>query len=246
MNQTEKIVVVLPAYNAEKTLKETIQSIPSSLSASLLLVDDGSTDQTVDLAKELGIPVFTHSENKGYGANQKTCYTQALKMGATIVVMVHPDHQYDERMIPALIAPIQLGVCDVMFGNRIRQRQNALQGGMPLYKYVLNRISTLLENFILGQNLGEVHSGMRAYRREVLEKIPWQSNSNGFLFDQQFLIQCVWFHFRMGDVPVPVRYFKEASTIGLLQSLWYGLGGFWTLILYLLAITRLLRSRIFQ
>ncbi len=230
-----KILIVMPAYNAEKTLKSTVESIPKNLGADILIVDDASNDNTVALTRSLGIPVVVHPKNMGYGANQKTCYAEALRRGADIIVMLHPDYQYDPRMIPALTLPIELGICDVMLGNRIRTRKEALQGGMPAYKYAANRALTLIENFLLGQNLGEFHSGMRAYRRSTLETLPWPSNSDDFVFDQEFLIQCAFFGVRMGDVPVPARYFPEASSINFRRSLKYGLQTLICLALYFLA-----------
>lgn len=223
MDKKEKIVIVMPAYNAEKTLKATVESIPRNLNAEILLVDDASRDGTVALARELGLKVIVHEKNLGYGGNQKTCYANVLNKGADIVVMIHPDYQYDGRLIPALILPIQLDVCDVMLGNRIRTRAEALRGGMPVYKYLANRFLTLLENFLLGCNLGEFHSGMRAYNRKVLEIIPWNKNSNDFVFDQQILFQAAYFKFRIGEIPVPARYFEEASSINFLRSLKYGM-----------------------
>lgn len=230
-----KIVIVMPAYNAEKTLKATVEAIPKELDAEILLVDDASKDNTISVAKALGLKVITHEKNLGYGGNQKTCYIHALNMRADIIVMIHPDYQYDARLIPSLILPIQLNICDVMLGNRIRTRNEAISGGMPFYKYVANRGLTLLENFLLGQNLGEFHSGMRAYHRRVLETIPWENNSNDFVFDQQFLIQCAYFGLRMGDIPVPARYFAEASSINFVRSMKYGCESLYNLTLYYLA-----------
>ena len=241
-----KVVIVMPAYNAAKTLKGTVDSIPAELNAEIVLVDDASHDRTPEMARELGLKVMVHPKNLGYGGNQKTCYREALRMGADIVVMIHPDYQYDARMIPALILPIQLDICDVMLGNRIRTRAEALDGGMPFYKYVANRFLTMVENVLLAQNLGEFHSGMRAYRREVLETIPWESNSNDFVFDQQFLIQCAFLKFRLGDVPVPTRYFEEASSINFVRSTKYGLHALWILCLYFLAKCRIFKSRLFH
>ncbi|OGR83734.1 MAG: glycosyl transferase family 2 [Elusimicrobia bacterium RIFCSPLOWO2_01_FULL_64_13] len=242
----EKLLIVLPAYNAEKTLAATVASVPKDLNADFYLVDDGSRDGTVRLARELGLPHESHPGNLGYGANQKTCYRRALASDAGIVVMIHPDYQYDARMIPALILPIRLGICDVMLGNRVRTRREALEGGMPLYKYLANRALTILENLLLGQNLGEFHSGMRAYRREVLETVPWQNNSDGFVFDQQFLIQSTFLKFRIGDVPVPAKYFPEASSIGFLRSAQYGIQTLLTLASYLLARNLGLKRRLFR
>lgn len=244
--RSTKIMIVMPAYNAELTLKDTVNSIPKELNAEILLVDDLSRDNTVQVAKGLGLKVVEHSVNKGYGANQKSCYVNALKSDAEIVVMIHPDYQYDARMIPALIQPIELGICDVMLGNRIRTRNEALEGGMPFYKYLANRLLTLLENFLLGQNLGEFHSGMRAYNRKVLETINWEQNSDDFVFDQQFLIQSAYFKMKMGDVPVPARYFAEASSINFLRSTQYGLHSLWVLLLFFLAKSGLFRFRLFE
>ncbi|MBP2681767.1 MAG: Undecaprenyl-phosphate mannosyltransferase [Candidatus Krumholzibacteriota bacterium] len=241
----EKIVVVMPAYNAERTLRSTVASIPGDLGSEILVVDDASSDGTVALARSMALTVVQHESNLGYGGNQKTCYRHALQMGADIVVMVHPDDQYDARLIPSLILPIQLGVCDVMLGNRIRTRAEALRGGMPVYKYFANRLLTILENVALGQNLGEFHSGMRAYGRKVLETIPWQNNSDDFVFDQEFLVQAAYFRFRIGDVPVPVRYFKEASSIGFWRSCRYCFQTLVTLVRYALAEAGLLHSPAF-
>jgi glycosyltransferase involved in cell wall biosynthesis len=246
MNDPEKIVIVLPAYNAERTLEATVESIPRHLNSEILLVDDASRDGTVALARRMGLRVIEHETNRGYGANQKTCYEHALEIGADIIVMIHPDYQYDARLIPAMILPIQLGVCDVMLGNRIRTRAETLQGGMPLYKYLANRLLTLFENFFLGQNLGEFHSGMRAYRRGVFETIPWRHNSDDFVFDQQLLVQCAYFRFRIGDIPVPTRYFKEASSIDFQRSCRYGFETLKTLAQYAAAKSRLFRPRLFS
>jgi glycosyltransferase involved in cell wall biosynthesis len=170
----------------------------------------------------MGLTVIEHPENRGYGGNQKTCYQQALARGADIVVMIHPDYQYDSRVIPHAVAFIELGICDVVLGSRIRSRAEALAGGMPLYKYLSNRMLTVLENMALGQNLGDFHSGFRVYRREVLERIPFERNSDDFVFDSQLLAQAIRLGFRLGDVPVPVRYFAEASSINFLRSVRYG------------------------
>jgi glycosyltransferase involved in cell wall biosynthesis len=171
----------------------------------------------------MGLTVIVHPQNRGYGGNQKTCYREALARGADVVVMIHPDYQYDSRVIPLAVGFIELGICDVVLGSRIRSRQEALAGGMPKYKYLCNRVLTGTENFCLGQNLGDFHSGFRVYRREVLERIPFERNSDDFVFDTQFLVQAVHFGFRLGDIPVPVRYFPEASSINFRRSLKYGL-----------------------
>src|SRR5262249_25830467 len=190
----------------------------------VILVDDGIKDRTVQVAREMGLTVIEHPQNRGYGGNQKTCYRHALERGADIIVMIHPDYQYDSRVIPYAVGFIELGICDVVLGSRIRSRQEALSGGMPRWKYLANRALTAFENLSLGQNLGDFHSGFRVYRRAVLETIPFERNSDDFVFDTQFLVQAVHFGFRLGDIPVPVRYFKEASSINFKRSVKYGFG----------------------
>ena len=207
-----KIIAVLPAYNAAATLARTVADFPAGCVDEILLVDDGSTDDTVGIARDMGLTVVVHEKNTGYGGNQKTCYRYCLAHGADIVVMIHPDYQYDARMIPHAVGVIELGICDVMLGNRVRGRSETLKCGMPWWKYVSNRGLTAFENLALGQNLGEFHSGFRVYRRAVLETIPFERNSDDFVFDTQFLAQAVHFGFRLGDVPVPVRYFDEARS----------------------------------
>ena len=241
-----KIIAVLPAYNAERTLAATLADVPVGAVDEFILVDDGSKDNTVKVAREMGLTVVEHPENRGYGGNQKTCYRLALEHGADIVVMIHPDYQYDSRVIPHAVGIIELGICDLIVGNRIRSRQEAFHGRMPAYKYFANRALTLFENFTLGQNLGDFHSGFRVYRREVLEKIPFERNSDDFVFDTQFLVQAVHFGFRLGDVPVPVRYFDEASSINFKRSLKYGLSTLGTVGKYWLDRLRIYRSPLFQ
>jgi len=223
VSQGGKVIVVMPAYNAESTLERTLADIPAGSVDEIILVDDASQDDTADLAKRLGITVVEHEENRGYGANQKTCYRMALERGADIVVMIHPDYQYDASLIPAIVELLRGDHCDVILGNRIRSRREALDGGMPVYKYLANRMLTIVENLWSGENLGEWHSGLRAYKRVVLETLPWERNSDDFVFDSQFLVQCVHFGFRMGDLPVPVRYMREASSIGFTRSMEYGM-----------------------
>ncbi len=218
-----RIIAVMPAFNAERTLASTLADMPAGSVDEVILVDDGSTDRTVEAARDMGLTVLVHPENRGYGGNQKTCYREALERGADIVVMIHPDYQYDSRVIPHAVGFIEMGICDVVLGNRIRSRQEAMTGGMPVYKYISNRFLTTFENFALGQNLGDFHSGFRVYRREVLERIPFEKNSDDFVFDTQFLAQAVRLGFRLGDIPVPVRYFAEASSINFRRSLKYGI-----------------------
>ena len=228
-----KVVAVMPAYNAAATLERTVRDIPEGSVDEVILVDDCSTDNTVEVAKSLGLTVIQHESNTGYGGNQKTCYTRALEIGADIVVMIHPDYQYDSRVIPVASEILRLGICDFVMGSRIRTRRETLDGGMPVYKYIANRCLTFLENIALGQNLGDFHSGFRAYRREVLETVAWQNNSDDFVFDSQFLAQSVHFGFKLGDIPVPVRYFDEASSINFSRSTRYGIltlavmAGYW-------------------
>jgi glycosyltransferase involved in cell wall biosynthesis len=237
-----KVIAVLPAYNAEKTLEKTIKDIPKGSVDEIILVDDCSKDGTVALAKKLGLTVIQHETNKGYGGNQKTCYREALKRGADIVIMIHPDYQYDARLTPIITGLIDKGICDVVLGNRIRTRWEALDGGMPVYKYFANRFLTIVENSITGQNLGEWHSGLRAYSRKVLETVAWELNSDDFVFDQQFLIQAASCHFKIGDVPVAARYFEEASSINFRRSVIYGLSTLGVLAQFQLHRMGLLRS----
>ena len=218
-----RTIAVMPAYNAALTVQRTVEDIPPGTVDEILLVDDCSRDNTVQVARELGLTVIAHERNQGYGGNQKTCYRYALDSGADYIVMIHPDYQYDSRVIPVAVEILRLGICDCVLGSRIRTRGEALAGGMPLYKYVANRGLTFIENVALGQNLGDFHSGFRAYRREVLETIPFERNSDDFVFDSQFLAQAVHFGFKLGDIPVPVRYFDEASSINFRRSVRYGL-----------------------
>jgi glycosyltransferase involved in cell wall biosynthesis len=240
------VVVVMPARNAESTLEATLRDIPAELVAEVILVDDASSDRTFELARGLGITALRHERNTGYGGNQKTCYREALARGADIVIMVHPDYQYDARVLGAMVTFLRLGICDVVLGSRIRTRREALQGGMPLWKYACNRMLTFTENVVLGQNVGDFHTGLRAYTREVLETIPFEHNSDDFVFDTQFLVQCVHFGFKIGDVPVPARYFEQASSIGPARSLRYGFGTLGALLRFGLQRSRLGRFAIFE
>lgn len=241
-----RVIAVLPAFNAERTLAATLADFPPGCVDEIVLVDDGSTDKTVQVAQEMGLTVLAHPKNRGYGGNQKTCYKYALEQGADIVVMIHPDYQYDARVIPHAVGMIELGICDVVLGSRIRSRQEALRCGMPWWKYFSNRFLTFVENVALGQNLGDFHSGFRVYRRNVLETIPFERNSDDFVFDTQFLAQAVHFGFRLGDLPVPVRYFAEASSINFKRSTIYGLRTLATMGRFWLHRSRIWRSRLFR
>jgi len=242
----EKVIVVMPAYNAASTLERTINDIPPGSVDEIILVDDASRDNTADIAKRLGLTVVEHQKNLGYGANQKTCYEMALSKKADYVVMIHPDYQYDSRLINSAIDILRLRVCDVVLGNRVRTRKECLASGMPLYKYLANRFLTIVDNFALGQNLGEFHSGFRAYRKEVLETIPFRNNSDDFVFDAQLLIQAVYFGFTIGDIPIPVRYFKEASSIRLRRSVIYGLQSLGALTVFYLHRLGFVKSPLFN
>jgi glycosyltransferase involved in cell wall biosynthesis len=234
MYKGKKIVVVLPAYNADLTLSQVYHKIPKDIVDEILLVDDASSDSTVKLAKELGIEVFCHKKNLGYGANQKTCYDKALKKNPDIVVMLHPDYQYPPERIPDLIRPIAEGRASLCLGSRITTREEVLAGKMPLYKYIANRFLTLVENFITGQNLSEWHTGFRAFSADFLKKIPYKLNSNDFVFDTQILLQAVSIKARIEEIKVPAKYFKEASSINFKRSLKYGILTLWYLLRWLL------------
>lgn len=236
-----KVVVVMPAYNAAKTIRRTYLDIPKGIINRVIVVDDGSTDNTVQVAKKLGLEVIVHPQNRGYGANQKTCYTLALSAGADIIVMIHPDYQYDSTLTTELIRPVLQDRFDVMLGSRIRTRHEALAGGMPAWKYLGNRLLTFLENIVLGQNLSEYHTGFRAYTKEILQKVPFHKYSDNFIFDQQILFGAIAAGTRIGEIPVPVRYFKEASSINFPQSVVYGLSTLRDLLLYLVSSGKLFK-----
>ncbi|MAF24802.1 glycosyl transferase family 2 [bacterium] len=224
LTNNHKVVAVLPAYNAAKTLRQTVNDIPGDWVDEVILVDDASQDDTVEVARELGLIVFVHPENRGYGGNQKTCYKQALQRGADVVVMVHPDHQYDPANVPAVVEPLINGLAEAAFGSRMINRQRALMGGMPRWKYVANIGLTKLENTCLGLSLTEYHSGFRAYSRRALQAIPYEINSDNFVFDTEIIIQLKVLEMKITEVPIETRYFKDASSIGVGASLNYGLG----------------------
>jgi glycosyltransferase involved in cell wall biosynthesis len=238
------IIVVLPAYNAAKTLENTFNEIPLSVVDKVILVDDASSDETVAVAKRLGIDTYIHQKNRGYGGNQKTCYARALEMGADIVIMLHPDYQYTPKLIPAMIDLIRSGEYDVVLGSRILGGK-AIKGGMPRYKYYANRILTMAQNILMGQKLSEYHTGYRAYSSKVLENIPWQNNSDDFVFDNQMLSQILYHDFRVAEVTCPTKYFKEASSINFLRSMKYGIGCIKTAIIYRLSKWNIIRSGMF-
>ena len=217
-----KVVVVMPAYNAGRTLRMTYEELPKDTVSTVILVDDGSTDTTLEVARQLGLQIYVHDRNYGYGANQKTCYTEALRAGADIVVMVHPDYQYDPTLVPQIIAPIVAGEADVVLGSRLKSG-SALAQGMPWWKFVSNRFLTWVENVVFGLRLSEYHTGYRAFRREVLETVNFAANNDGFIFDQEIIAQVVAARFRIGEIAVPTRYFKEASQASFLASSVYGL-----------------------
>lgn len=245
MLHQKKIVVVLPAYKAARTLKQTYAEIPLDIVDELVLVDDASTDETSQLARDLGMHVFVHERNLGYGANQKTCYREALELGADIVVMLHPDYQYDPRLISAMSGMVASGVYDVVLGSRVLGG-TALRGGMPRYKYVFNRLLTLFQNVLLGAKLSEYHTGYRAFSRKVLTTLPLLANSDDFVFDNQMLTEAIAFGFNIGEVSCPTKYFTEASSISFRRSVVYGLGVLKTSIAYRLWKWGLNKSSLFS
>jgi len=221
MGAEHRVVVVMPAYNAGKTLRMTYEQLPHDRIDLVILVDDGSRDETLEIARQLNLEIFVHDRNYGYGANQKTCYRQALKAGGTIIVMVHPDYQYDPRLLPHVIQPIVEGRADVVLGSRL-MGESPVKQGMPWWKYAGNRFLTVLENWTFGLHLSEYHTGYRAFRREALEAVAFEKNSDSFVFDQEILAQAVAARLRIVEVPVPTKYFPEASSATFWQSLRYG------------------------
>jgi glycosyltransferase involved in cell wall biosynthesis len=245
MLHQKKIVVVMPAYNASKTLEMTYREIPHDIVDEVILVDDASRDDTAAKAEALGIHTIIHSENRGYGGNQKTCYREALSKGADVVVMLHPDYQYSPRLITAMASMVISGHYDVVLGSRILGGE-ATKGGMPLYKYIANRLLTLVENLALGVKLSEYHTGFRAFSRKVLETLPLEANSDDFVFDNEFLAQAVYFGFRIGEISCPTKYFEDASSINFSRSVKYGFGVLATSFKFLLQRLGLAQSDLFR
>ena len=245
MVQNKKVIVVMPAYNAAKTLVTTYNEIPFDIVDEVLLVDDASTDETAKIAKELNIRLIVHSSNLGYGGNQKTCYNEAIKAGGDIIIMLHPDYQYTPKLIGAMAYLLNSDEFDIVLGSRILGGKSRM-GGMPLYKYISNRVLTLLQNILMGAKLSEYHTGYRAYTKQVLETIPWKDNSDDFVFDNQFLSQAIYADFRIGEITCPTRYFKEASSINFARSVKYGLGCLKTALLFRLQKMGLAKTKLFS
>ena len=244
MLQGKKIAVVLPAYNAAATLERTYEEIPKDIVDFIVLVDDASRDDTVVIAHRLGMHTIVHDRNRGYGANQKTCYREALKLGADVFIMVHPDYQYTPKLIPAMASMITSGEYDLVLGSRILGGK-AIQGGMPVYKYVANRFLTSFENILTLAKLSEYHSGYRAFSRQVLTDLPLLENSDDFIFDNEILVQALYFGFRIGEISCPTKYFTEASSINFRRSTRYGLGVLKVAMQYRLQKLGLGKSRLF-
>ena len=236
----------MPAYNAAKTISKTIKAIPNGIVSEVIVVDDKSKDETVTVAKKLGLTVYRHPNNLGYGGNQKTCYWEALKRNPDVVVMLHPDYQYDSSLIGELVRPIVQNRFDFMFGSRIRTREEAIKGGMPSHKYFFNRLYTLFANLILGVNFSEHMSGLRAYSRKTLKLVPFQRFSNDFIFDQQFTISAITKGMKIGEIPIPVRYYNDSSSIQFLNGLKFGIGSLWLLFLFYLYKLNIFQAKIFR
>lgn len=245
MLNEKKIVVVMPAYNAARTLLQTYEELPFEIVDEVLLVDDSSSDETVTLARKLNVTIFQHKRNLGYGRNQKTCYREALKRGADIVIMLHPDYQYSPKLVTPLAGMIASGHYDVVLGSRILGI-GALKGGMPRYKYVSNRFLTAVQNLMLGYKLSEYHTGFRAFSHEVLESLPIEENSDDFLFDNEILAQAIYFNYHIGEISCPTKYFAEASSISFKRSVKYGLGVLWTSLKFRMQKIGLAKFRLFD
>jgi glycosyltransferase involved in cell wall biosynthesis len=240
----QKVAVVLPAYNAAKTLRQTVMEIPADIVDDIILTDDASTDDTIGVARSLGLHTIVHDRNRGYGGNQKSCYAAALARGADIVIMLHPDYQYSPRLVAAMAGMIASGHYDAVFASRILGK-GALDGGMPRYKYVANRLLTLFQNIVMGQKLSEYHTGYRAWSRKVIETLPLLACSDDFVFDNQMIAQAAWHGFAMGEISCPTKYFAEASSINFRRSCIYGLGVLKTSIDYRMSKWRLKRPALF-
>jgi glycosyltransferase involved in cell wall biosynthesis len=245
MSTDARIVIVLPAYNAARTLEKTYADIPKERVFKIILVDDVSQDQTVEVARALGLSVVIHIQNRGYGGNQKTCYIEALKEGAEVVVMLHPDHQYDSKLVPELVQPILSGKADMVMGSRILNGR-ALEGGMPFWKYLANRVLTIVENIVFRIKLTDCHSGFRAYSRRLLTTVPFLLNSDDFVFDSQMIAQAAYLGFKIGEIPVQARYFPEASSVNFRVSTIYGLKTVGVMVRFLLQRIGLCRFRFFD
>jgi len=241
----KRITVVMPAYNAEKTLRKTYSEIPHDIVDNIILTDDASQDRTAEVARQLNIKTFVHMENKGYGGNQKTCYQEALRVGSDIIIMLHPDYQYTPKLITSMASMIAYDIFDVVIGSRILGNK-ALQGGMPLYKYIANRFLTAVENFIIQQKLSEYHTGYRAFSAKVLENLPLLENSNDFVFDNEMLLQTMYFGFSVGEVSCPAKYFEEASSISFRRSVTYGIGVLHTAMKYFFSKSKYKHYQIFN
>ena len=241
----KRVTVVMPAYNAERTLKQTVEEIPRDYVDDIILVDDASHDDTAALSRALGLHTVIHPLNAGYGANQKTCYREALDRGAEVVIMLHPDYQYTPKLLVAMGSLVAIGQFDIVLGSRILA-EGALKGGMPVYKYVSNRALTLFQNLMLGRKLSEYHTGYRAFSKRVLEALPLEQNDNGFIFDNQMLAQILWFGYTIAEISCPTKYFEEASSINFRRSVKYGFGCLWTALLFRLAKMRLVSTAMFR
>ena len=246
MLNSKKIIVVLPAYNAAKTLEKTVSEIPFDLVDEIILTDDYSNDNTIEIAKKLGIQhIIAHDTNKGYGANQKSCYQKAFELNADIIIMLHPDYQYTPKLIPAMCSLVANELYDVVLGSRILSK-GALKGGMPLYKYISNRILTLIQNILMNQKLSEYHTGYRCFNAQFLKQIDFENNSDDFVFDNEILAQLCYKKARIGEISCPAKYFEEASSINFSRSIRYGLGVLRVSISYFLQKTKLFRFSLFK
>lgn len=245
MLEGKKIIVVMPAYNAEKTLEKTYNDIPKEIVDEIVLTDDKSSDRTVKIAKELGITVFEHEINRGYGANQKTCYKRAIARGADIIIMLHPDYQYPPKLITAMAGLITSGMFDVVLGSRVLGGM-AVKGGMPVYKYIFNRSLTAIENLFLGAKLSEYHTGYRGFSRDVIMSLPLEEDSDDFVFDNEMIVQALYFGYRIGEITAPSKYTSESSSISFRRSVIYGIGVILTAIKFVLQKMKLAKFKIFS